>query len=499
MILLTSASDLIYVTTATTSVLQAHASWVDLSGATVTPGRLNTSTIGAGTTTIVSSPGGATQRNVKTIFITNTSPTVTVSLVVSHTDGTNIVELGAFSLGPSYVLTWTEEQGWNCVNPLGQSSAASASFATSPLAWVAGIYGQIMPYGSIRTSPEPTTMISDNFNGTTIDTNIWNAMTSGGGTVVVANGDCTLSVGTTGSAYSMLMSNAAVTPQGIGFNLVECAVVLEAVNVNGCHRFWGQGTMPATFSTTTPLYDAIGFELDAAGNLYASCWTAGTRTQQALLTRPTDGGYHSYAVCWRADYAFFFLDGSEVPVTYFKYPQLSVNQLPLHAHVINQVAGVGSSPTFYFEAFGVADTARGGQAIQDGKYGWNKASVAAGSTVPLASAGQLVVTQSPSSGMEDMTGTARLSAAVPQLSGSINSNYGVQRVKIAIGDYGTDRGDVSNDGGRSLPIESSVERRVLELQRVKNIEQVVFLQTKRVSERQVSSTLARTTRDGRMY
>jgi hypothetical protein len=71
MILLTSTSDLLRVVTSTAGNVQVQSSYVDLSGTTVTPGRLNTLITTAATTNIVASPAASTQRNIKTVSIFN--------------------------------------------------------------------------------------------------------------------------------------------------------------------------------------------------------------------------------------------------------------------------------------------------------------------------------------------------------------------------------------------------------------------------------------------
>lgn len=113
MLLLTSTSDLVRVTTGTaTSTIEVHASYVDVSGSTVTPGRTNTLITTATTTTIVGSPGAATQRNVKAIYITNNSTGTNCDVAVTHTDGTNTVELMQFILLPGENMGYREDGSW---------------------------------------------------------------------------------------------------------------------------------------------------------------------------------------------------------------------------------------------------------------------------------------------------------------------------------------------------------------------------------------------------
>ena len=101
MLLLTSTSDIVRLTTsAATSTIEVHASFVDMSGTTITPGRANTRITTATTTTIVDSPAASTQRNVKAIYVTNNSTGTNCIVGVEHFDGTNSVELMQFVLLP---------------------------------------------------------------------------------------------------------------------------------------------------------------------------------------------------------------------------------------------------------------------------------------------------------------------------------------------------------------------------------------------------------------
>lgn len=113
MLLLTSITDLLRVTTGSAvSTIEVHASYVDMSGTTVTPGRLNTRITTAATTTVVGSPAASTQRNVRGLYITNNSSGSNCDITVSHTDGTNAVELMQFILLPGENMTFNEEGGW---------------------------------------------------------------------------------------------------------------------------------------------------------------------------------------------------------------------------------------------------------------------------------------------------------------------------------------------------------------------------------------------------
>lgn len=114
MLLLTSASDIVRVVTGSSAAVHVHASWVDNASGTITPGRTNTASItGAATTTVVASPAGGAQRNVKHLNITNAHASASTLVTVQHYDGTVSDDLMGVTLlaGENLVLdaegTWT--------------------------------------------------------------------------------------------------------------------------------------------------------------------------------------------------------------------------------------------------------------------------------------------------------------------------------------------------------------------------------------------------------
>lgn len=130
MILLTSTSDLIQAITGGTQAIKVHASYVDLSGLTVTPGRLNTAIASAATTTVVGSPAASTQRTVKFLSVYNSDASTADTVTVQHTDGTTVIILYKLSLPAGYTLAYNEGSGWQLFNTTGalvQSASASGT------------------------------------------------------------------------------------------------------------------------------------------------------------------------------------------------------------------------------------------------------------------------------------------------------------------------------------------------------------------------------------
>ena len=118
MILLTGTSDLIQLVTAGTQTVNIHASWMDTSVGTQTPGRTNTIVNSATTTTLVGSPASFTERNVKTLIVTNTDVTA-ATITLQHFDGTTTVRIAPqIALPPGYTFM-LEEDGWILVDTNG--------------------------------------------------------------------------------------------------------------------------------------------------------------------------------------------------------------------------------------------------------------------------------------------------------------------------------------------------------------------------------------------
>ena len=112
MIILASTADLVRVVTSHAALVEVHASYVDLNGTTVTPGRLNTLISTATTTTVVASPASSTVRNIKHLNITNDHASQSCNVTVEHTDGTTAIELMAFTLLPGENMIFNEEGRW---------------------------------------------------------------------------------------------------------------------------------------------------------------------------------------------------------------------------------------------------------------------------------------------------------------------------------------------------------------------------------------------------
>ena len=112
MILLTATTDIIEIVTSAAVTLDVHASYVDHASGTITPGRQNTAISTATTTTVVSSPGASTQRNVKTLNIRNRAASASVDVTVVFDQNTTNYELYKVSLRGGETLEYIEGVGF---------------------------------------------------------------------------------------------------------------------------------------------------------------------------------------------------------------------------------------------------------------------------------------------------------------------------------------------------------------------------------------------------
>lgn len=114
MLNLSNTNHIIRLVTSSAANVDCHASWVDFDGTAVTPGSLNTTNIvTATTTTVVPAPALGVTRNVKALYITNTSTSASTRVAAEHFDGSNAAELIGFILLPGENMTFNEEGRWS--------------------------------------------------------------------------------------------------------------------------------------------------------------------------------------------------------------------------------------------------------------------------------------------------------------------------------------------------------------------------------------------------
>jgi hypothetical protein len=228
MLLLTSTSDIIRLVTGSAADVDAHVSYVDISGTTVTPGRLNTPPIvTATTTTIATSPAASTQRNIKALYIHNASTTVSTTVVVQHFDGTTSVDLVNCTLLPDEHLNLNENGSW-----VHRSATLAEYTFQAPANANLGLTGTLAESMDRETCPETNTAVGS--SGTLNMQLIY--LTAG---QVVSNI----------SLFSATQN--AATPSNYFFGLYDINRALLATSANQTTSAWAANTLK-TLAMTTP-------------------------------------------------------------------------------------------------------------------------------------------------------------------------------------------------------------------------------------------------------
>lgn len=131
MLLLTSASDLIKIVSASGgAAVKCHASWVDNVSGAITPGRTNTASITtAATTTIVAGPASG-QRSVRHLNIRNDHASASETITVSHDDGTTVEPLFKVTLAAGESVVYGENGIWVYYDPNGKPYMGLGPLAT---------------------------------------------------------------------------------------------------------------------------------------------------------------------------------------------------------------------------------------------------------------------------------------------------------------------------------------------------------------------------------
>lgn len=286
------------------------------------------------------------------------------------------------------------------------TSGTGYTTLTSPNALPLGMIGQVTSYGTLKVTTEGSELFVEPFDGTVIDTtNRWTQTLVTGGTMSQASGSLSMSTSTVASRAAALSSQNTFRAIGLGFQIFGVSLQLEASAQTNNHRFWGLGTQPGSWAATTPIQDGVGFEQDTTGALNAVTYNAGTRTIAAVLTRPTDGLNHRYAMYVRADLVFWYLDTLEYPIASASWPPLGQQTLPIRLHTINHTTPPAGAPTFNIMGVGMTETSHSGVQISDGQFAWRKATVKSSYQAPNPSDPALAVSMSPNSLVSNFNGS----------------------------------------------------------------------------------------------
>lgn len=228
MLLLTSTSDIVRVVTGSAANVNVHASYVDNASGTITPGRTNTAAITtATTTTIVAAPGSSTQRNVKSIHITNNHASASTQVTVQHYDGTNSEDLMGVTLLAGENLIFDETGEW--AHHDAQGGVYTYAGPASVNLGITGTLAETMPR---ELCPEVNTTVGAS------GTLFLQAIYLKAGTLV---SNITISSATT----------AANTPTNYFFALYDGSRNLRAQSANQTTTAWAANTVK-TLAMTTP-------------------------------------------------------------------------------------------------------------------------------------------------------------------------------------------------------------------------------------------------------
>ncbi len=253
-----------------------------------------------------------------------------------------------------------------------------------------GFFAQITPYGTLKTSGEPSTLLFDTIDGSTVDASKWT--TGGTSAPTQTNGVMTFSLAASNSISSTLISKLTF-PGTVGFTAIGGIVNLEVAQLTNpnCHRFYGMGQV-TSYASATPVTDGMGFEVDLTGAFNCVVYVGGTRyvinsTNPALITAAGSlpsggtaaalsaitwpGNYHRMVVYTRGDITFWFLDSLDTPIAYSSFVTPNVINLPMRVAAITTPAvSTVLATTFTIAALGVGDTSSPSQVLTPSSYQW---------------------------------------------------------------------------------------------------------------------------------
>jgi hypothetical protein len=144
MLNLVLTTDKLQLVTDAAVTVDVHASFVDLNGTTVTPGKTNTAITTAATTDIVASPAASTVRNVKTLHVRNKHASSSLNVTVVYDANGTDYELHKVNLRAGEALEYIEGIGFfTLVSPTPnfqtKALAADQSNSTTTLTEVTGL------------------------------------------------------------------------------------------------------------------------------------------------------------------------------------------------------------------------------------------------------------------------------------------------------------------------------------------------------------------------
>lgn len=313
-----------------------------------------------GTGTQITSFGGGTQYTASPVVAAGS----VISTLHSGYDGANVRPVSI------------DTSGRLLVN-LGSAAAAQG-----------GYLPQTTPYMSLRVTPDMTTTFYDPFDAAIDTVNRWTTATTGSGTTPsVATGTLSVTIGANASSSSSIFSIPTFVGQSPSFCQHSFVIKLEAVYITNGYRFWGLASTPVTPTPSAPLTDAVGFEVDSTGKMWAVVYAAGVRTTilsgtgDGSLTStgsnkaPVDNAFHRYICLMRTDKSYWFIDNFDVPVATSNNQSPNVQTLPARLMSCSAVSVPTAACAIICNGVAVGDTGRNATQLADGTYPWRKAAI----------------------------------------------------------------------------------------------------------------------------
>lgn len=260
------------------------------------------------------------------------------------------------------------------------------------LAGADGILAPTDPDGTLQVSPEPSTLLLDDFSVAL--SSFW---TTGGTAPTISGGVLVTNAGTTANATSYMRSSLFHMLRAGTFLQIAYNLTIEGTAVANNTRWWGWGQNQSTPTAAAPILHGAVFLIDSAnsGALEAVTFSNGTKTIVATLTRPTDGLAHRYQITYRQSRIYWLIDG--VPVATVSQPSLAV---ATGLYAIVGSANTSTAPsayTFSITSASVADQAAQNKTISDWYNPAIQVAVKAGSTAVAAADQPMAVGLHPSS------------------------------------------------------------------------------------------------------
>lgn len=267
---------------------------------------------------------------------------------------------------------------------------------------------RVTPYGHFLTQETASQIFYDTFDAALDTINRWNATSGNGGSNPTSGsidaGSTSLSPGTTVNGFSLLTSKPLFPLTLPGYLYGHFAVNLDFPVTTNNYRFWGLGNTLASPTLTTPLVDAIGFEIGTDGNMYAVSYagSGGTTTTRNVIAdlspngnnkQPQDSAVHIYYIYFKGFTAYWAIDSSTNVVASITTGALGPNNNTMGLTAVS--ISNGTAGVLTINGTSVGDTGRNNLTISDGAFRFREVTVKPASTAAVSTDASLVVSLNP--------------------------------------------------------------------------------------------------------